>query len=251
MKALITGLNGTVAPALAQHLSAGGHSIIPWDRSAVAIDNPDAISNFIRQTRPGWFFHIATGSPTWAELAARVCAEEGIKFLFSSSVSVFSASQSGPFTVDIPPEPGDDYGRYKLECEQRVRAAHPGALVARLGWQIGTAPGGNQMVDFLDRAFRERGCIEASIYWYPACSFLPDTARSLAELMQTYPPGLYHLDGNPGLNFHEIATNLNRLQNDRWIVNPSTAPVLNNRMVDPRVQVSPITRRFQSDTPTS
>lgn len=250
MKALITGLNGTVAPALAQHLSNGGHSIIPWDRSVIAIDNPDAIRNFIREIKPDWFFHLATGSPYWAEWIARACAEQGIKFLFTSSVSVFSASQRGPFPVDISPKPDDDYGRYKLECEQRVQAANAGALIARLGWQIGAVPGGNHMVDFLERTFKTEGRIQASINWYPACSFLPDTARSLTQLMQGYPAGLYHLDGNPGLNFHEIVTNLNQLRNGHWIVTPGDTPVLNNQMVDPRVQVSPITSRFQSETHT-
>lgn len=247
MKAIITGLNGTVAPVLAQHLSDSGHLIIPWDRSVVAIDNPDAIRNFISETKPDWFFHLATGSPSWAELVARACAEQGIKFLFTSSVSVFSTSQRGPFPVNVSPEPGDDYGRYKLECERRVQSANPDALVARLGWQIGTAPGGNHMVDFLERTFKTEGRIEASIHWYQACSFLPDTAQSLAQLMQAYPAGLYHLDGNPGLNFHEIVTNLNRLRNGHWVVSPVDTPILNNRMVDSRIQVIPITRRFQSE----
>lgn len=142
MRALLTGMNGTVAPALAQHLSNHGHLIIRWDRSRVPIDNPDGIRAFIREARPDWFFHVATGSPGWAEWVARACAEQGVKFLFISSVSVFSPAQGGPLTVHIPPEPADDYGRYKYACEQRVRHANPDALIVRLGWQIGTTPGG-------------------------------------------------------------------------------------------------------------
>ncbi len=244
MKALVTGMNGTVAPALAHSLSQARHVVIPWDRAVVPIDNPQAIRDFIRGEQPDWFFHVATGSAQWAEWVAQVCAEQGIKFLFTSSVSVFSGSQRGPFTVDHRPEPDDDYGRYKLECEQRVRAAHPEAGVARLGWQIGTAPGGNQMVDYLDRTFSAQGRIDASLHWHPACSFLSDTADSLTHIMHTLSAGLYHVDGNPGHNFYEIVVGLNRLQGERWMVHPSATPVQNNLMVDPRVPVSPITRRF-------
>lgn len=185
------------------------------------------------------------GSPAWAELVAHICAEQEIKFLFTSSVSVFSASQCGPFTVDILPEPNDDYGRYKLECEQRVQAVCPRALVVRLGWQIGAAPGGNQMVDYLDRTFRTHRKIDASIHWYQACSFLSDTAQSLTHIMQGLPSGLYHLDANPGLNFYEIALGLNRIQGKPWIVNPSATPIQNNRLIDQRVQVSSISETLQ------
>ncbi len=146
--------------------------------------------------------------------------------------------------MNVLPEPDDDYGRYKLACEQRVQAAHPEALIVRLGWQIGEVPGANHMVDYLDRMFRAQGHIEASVHWYPACSFLADTAPSLIRTMQTCPPGIYHLDGNPGLNFYDIAVGLNHLQGGRWVVNPSERPIQNNQMVDPRVQVSPITRRL-------
>jgi dTDP-4-dehydrorhamnose reductase len=183
INALVTGLKGTVAPVFAKHLAMAGHVITPWDRAVVPVDDFPAIREFIHRTSPDWFFHFATGSPAWAEMVAQVCAEEGVKFLFSSSVSVFSNSQYGPFTVDMPPAATDEYGRYKIECERLVRNANPDAIVARLGWQIGTTSGSNNMVDFLDRTVRTQGYVEASRAWYPACSFLKDTAESMMQLM--------------------------------------------------------------------
>ena len=248
MKALITGMNGTVAPALAQALAKADYSVVPWDRSAHPIDHPEAVRFFIRSEKPDLFCHAAMGAPEWAEGAARTCAEDRIPFLYISSVSVYAASQSGPFTIRDVPRPDDDYGRYKLDCERRVQAAHPAAHVVRIGWQIGAAPGGNQMVDFLDRAHRERGQIDASTRWFPGCSFLPDTAESLAQISKL-PPGLYHLDGNPGLDFFEIATGLNRLLGNPWKVEPVAGLVQNHRMLDPRVPVASIARRFPALPP--
>lgn len=243
MKALVTGMNGTVAPALAKALAKVGHSIVPWDRSRHPVDHPDAVRFFIECERPDIFCHLAMGSPDWTEWAARTCAQLHIPFLFTSSVSVYAAAQIGPFTIHDRPAPDDDYGRYKLECERRVQDAHPDAHVVRIGWQIGTAPGGNQMVDYLDRTNRERGQIDASTRWSPGCSFLPDTADGLLNILNL-PPGLYHLDGNPGLNFYEIATGLNELLGQPWQVVPVSGLVQNHRMLDPRVPVAPITRRF-------
>lgn len=244
MKALVTGMNGTVAPALAQALAAAGYAIAPWNRALHPVDNPEAVRFFIECEKPDLFCHAAMGSPEWAGWAAQTCAEFRIPLLYISSVSVYSASQSGPFTPQDLPAPDDDYGRYKLACERRIQAAHPGAHLVRIGWQIGSAPGGNQMVDFLARTNRERGQIDASTRWFPGCSFLPDTAASLVHILLTLPPGLYHLDGNPGLNFFEIATSLNRLLGQPWKVLPVEGLVQNHRMLDPRVPVAPLSRRF-------
>lgn len=244
MKAIITGLNGTVAPALAANLTAAGYTIIPWDRAVVPMDDPAAGRAFLQREAPDCFFHLATGSPDWAELAARLCAGQGVDFLFTSSVSVFAAAQRGPFTIEDEPQPDDDYGRYKLECERRVRATNPAAQIVRLGWQIGLAPGGNQMVDYLDRAFRAEGELKASRHWYPACSFLADTADSLRRMRETMPPGLYHLDGNPGLNFYEIVEGLNRLLGEPWRVAPAVEPRQNNRLLDSQATVASIAERL-------
>lgn len=248
MKVLVTGMNGTVAPALAQALAKVGHSVVPWDRSLHPVDHPDAVRFFIECERPDLFCHLAMGSPDWAEWAARACADLRIPFLYVSSVSVYAAAQTGPFAVQDMPVPDDDYGRYKLECERRVQAVHPGAHVVRIGWQIGTAPGGNQMVEFLARAFREHGRIAASTRWFPGCSFLPDTAEALVRVL-ALPPGLYHLDGNPGLNFHEIAVGLNELLGHPWPVVPVDGLVQNHRLLDPRVPVAPIPRRLPAPAP--
>ena len=65
---------------------------------------------------------------------AQACAANQIKFLFTSSVSVFSTQQHGPFAPDVQPAATNDYGAYKRECEQRVRRVNAQAIIARLAW---------------------------------------------------------------------------------------------------------------------
>ena len=245
MKALITGMNGTVAPVLAKALVGGGYSVSTWDRTQLPIDDRVQIEIFLDATQPDCFLHLATGPAGWAEQVAHLCAERNIKFLFTSTVSVYSSKQQGPFSVDIAPIPDDDYGKYKLECEQRILSKNPNALIVRLGWQIGTSISGNHMVAQLEQANQSAGFIEASTAWYPACSFLEDTAAGIKTIVETQPTGLYHLGGNPGLTYFEIVTRLNRVLQRQWEVRPTASFVYNNRLIDPRIAVQSIAERLK------
>jgi dTDP-4-dehydrorhamnose reductase len=236
-KVLLTGMNGTVAPVLAEELRRRGDEVVAWDRGVVSPDDRGAVERFIREVKPSALIHCAMGSPQWAEDMASVCAEEGSKFLHVSSASVYGTHQQGPFTVDDTPEPSDDYGRYKLECEHRVCAANTDAHVIRIGWQIALRPGGNNMVEHLIRRQAEHGHIKASTEWFPACSFLDDTARSLVDVIGL-PPGLYLLDGNPGRSFRDIAAALNAALGSKWDVRSTQEFRWNNRMIDSGARIN-------------
>ena len=243
MRALVTGMNGTVAPALARRLRADGVEVVAWDRAAVSPDDPAAVSAFVARTAPDRILHVATGPADWAEALAREAAAVGAAFLFTSTVSVYGAAQRGPFAPGAAPAPDDDYGRYKLDAERRVVAAHPDAIVARLAWQIGDAPGSNTLTDFLHRVSL-RGPVEASTRWTPALAWLDDTADAVAALMAGAAPGTYHLDGNSGLSFYDVACRLREAVGAGWEVVPTLDPERDNRMTDPRIVVRPITDRL-------
>ena len=157
---------------------------------------------------------------------------------------MFDNRNPGPYAPDRRPDAQDDYGRYKAECERKILAANPDAFIARLGWQIGTGFTGNHLGAFLERVAREQGRIEASTRWFPACSFLEDTARALLQILWELPAGLYQVDGNPGLDFHAIASGLSRLHGNRWLVVPAAGLVQNHRMLDARVATGSIVARL-------
>jgi len=241
MRILLTGMNGTVAPVVAERLRASGHETIAWDRSRVSPDDRDASRRFVEDVAPDWLVHAAMGAPTWAETLATASAGCGGRFLYISSASVFSASTVAPIRPDAVPDATDDYGRYKAECERLVLAANPAALVARIGWQIGRSPGKNTMSTYFADASARDGVVRASTRWFPACSFLADTADAFADLMDRRVGGIFHVDGNPGLSIFEIATRLNALQSSPWTVVATDDFVFDNRMADDRVAVAPIT----------
>jgi len=245
-KVLLTGTNGTVAPVLAVELRGRGSEVVAWDRSAVPPDDREAVARFIREIKPSALLHCAMGSPQWAEDMARICAEEGSKFLYVSSASVYGTQQQGPFTIEDKPEPCDDYGSYKLECEHRVRAANEKAIVVRIGWQIALRRGGNNMVEHLAQKQAEHGHITASTEWFPACSFLDDTARALSGALETSPSGLYLLDGNPSWNFWQISVALSRAKGEGWEIRPTSDFRWNNRLIDNRLNPVLISEKLVS-----
>lgn len=243
-RVLITGMNGTVAPALADELRARGSEVMAWDRSAASPDDDQAVERHVRGSAPMALVHCGMGDPHWAEHLAACCGWMGVRFLYTSSASVFGPHQTGPLDVEAMPQPRDDYGRYKLECERRVLAANPRAQVVRLGWQIALRPGGNQMVEHFMRRQRDHGHVEASSGWFPACSFLDDTARALADLLETPSCGIHHLDGNPGWDMHRLVRALNRALGGVWDVRPTEDLRLNNLMRDDRLPSTSIEARL-------
>lgn len=244
MKAVITGMSGTVAPALSNYLVSKNAVVVRWDRNIIPPENQKACFDFLAGVQPDYLFHCASGSPAWAELISRLCHRLGIKVIYTSSVSIYSGSQRGPFTIHDRPSPDDNYGVYKLECEQRMLSFNPDAVVARLGWQIGTEPGKNHMVNHLDSVFGNEGKITASTRWMQACSFLEDTASCLADTLTSKPGGIYHVDSNDGLNFFQIVTGLRIILGRDWVIEEGDFPDLNNLMPDDRIAIKKLSARL-------
>ena len=215
---LVTGLNGTLAPHLAAAARAAGIDVVAWDRSRLDPEDPASLAQL--DAGIDGIAHLAMGSAAWAARLAAWAAERGLPYLFTSTVMVFDHAPDGPHGVADARTARDDYGRYKIECEDAVRAASAGAGIVRIGWQIDAVrPGNNNMLKTLDEWQRERGVIGASRLWRPACSFMDDTAAALLALLREGFVGTTHLDSNaePGWSFDAIVRGLQqRYERDEW-----------------------------------
>ena len=85
------------------------------------------------------------------EKLARLCAGRGIPFVFTSTDLVFDGKRP-PYSEDAPTTPLSEYGRQKVEAEQRTLASCPKALICRLPLLIGRsgAPAGNFSIHILE-----------------------------------------------------------------------------------------------------
>ncbi|MGC3997064.1 MAG: sugar nucleotide-binding protein [Anaeromyxobacter sp.] len=255
MKALITGASGTVGTALRTHLEALGHDVVGWDRAHIPIDQYAVMEAYVRGVAPDVVFHLAIASrPTgrtgegwlvnhdWPSELAWICRQTGARLVFTSSVMVFTDAARGPFTPEAVPDAREGYGFEKLQAEARVRSQDPQARVVRLGWQIGEVPGSNTMADFAARQAAQ-GVIRASTRWLPACSFLQDTAAALVRAAEL-PPGLYLADANRRWSFFQILTALRDRLGANWRLEPSEDFVYDQRMIDPRLPLTPLEERL-------
>lgn len=197
---LLTGMNGTLAPHVATALRATGNEVIAWDRDSASPDDPDAVRDFLERSACTGILHLAMGSERWAADLAAFCADRDLPFVFTSTAMVFDHEPDGPHHESDLRSAKDDYGRYKIRCEDTVLAANPSAIVARIGYQIDPVRAlGNNMIAHLD-AQAASGGIRASRCWIPACSFMPDTAQALSWLLHHATDdgiaGVHHLDAN-------------------------------------------------------
>lgn len=235
MRAIITGSHGAVAPFFIQECEKRGIEVIIFDRTKVDILDYNQVFSFIEQTKPDLFFHIATGPLKWISNIVSCCAQLNIKMIYISTVSIFREDGTGPYTLDSVPDAVDGYGVYKLQGE-KICKEYGNRLTARLGWQIGEEEGTNNMMDFLIKQHRERGFIGASSIWYPSCSFLPDTAKTVVDLA-IHEKGLFQINANDKYNFYEIVNGLNKKYHMNWDVRKEDSFGRDDRMIDERVSI--------------
>ncbi|TAG80512.1 MAG: NAD-dependent epimerase/dehydratase family protein [Burkholderiales bacterium] len=256
MRILITGLNGTLAPHLASLARARSHEVVGWDRDAVSPDDASAGDAFLRNTQPDAIAHLGFGSEDWSARLATWAAANDRSFVFTSTAMVFDHMPDGPHHVNDERTAKDDYGRYKIRCEDAIRAANPRACIARIGWQIdiddeGKARG-NNMLAALDQQQASDGRIRASTAWRPACSFMGDTALALLQLIEQRSEGVVHLDSNAdsALNFYGLVTSLKvRFARASWIIEPHAEYVHDQRLIaaeSSAVRIAPLSARLGS-----
>jgi len=253
---LITGARGTVGVALCEASRARGAMAIGWDRNRAKPGDEWAAKAYVEGIAPSAIFHLAMPSipsgmenegwivnEKWTADIAVAAAERAIPFVYVSTVMVYTNQAVGPFTPDVPPDETEGYGGGKRRGELAALGANPEARIARLGWQIGSSRGGNNMIEFLEKQQEERGEITASTKWLPGTSFVDDTANGLLAI-SSMAPGVYHIGSNTRWNFFEIASALNVIHGNRWNVRATEDFVYDQRLLDDRVPMARLEDRI-------
>lgn len=243
MKAIITGLNGTLAPYIYDCFAQYGYEIIPWNRNLISIDDPIAVDAFIKEHAPDLFLHVATGPSSWIEHILKSLAPLKIPFVFTSTESVYDLEQVGPFTVEDLPRARSDYGKYKIACENIINRDYSDhSYIIRLGWQIATHTHKNNMLAYL--VTEEH--ISASSKWILSTSFMPDTAEAIYRIVSHHKPDIYHVDGNTeSWSFYRLVTELKEAFKLSITYEESTEFPRNNRLLDERVTIKSIQDHIQ------
>ena len=247
MKWMITGLGGTLAPVLAREAASLGVEVIGWKRDEVPPEDIAASQAWLQAVRPDAIAHLGMGGPEWAGRLAAYAARHDLPFVFTSTAMVFHHVPDGPHAPQDARTAQDGYGQYKIACEDAVRSAHGGATIARIGWQIDPTQPGNNMLMALDQWQASQGHVGASRRWKPACSFMADTAQSLAGLLRRPVAGIVHLDSNAdeGHSFLEIVLALRAsFGRAHWLVQPQVDYVHDQRVLGGEARLAALSRRL-------
>ncbi|GAB4553257.1 MAG: hypothetical protein Tsb0013_15690 [Phycisphaerales bacterium] len=247
---LVTGASGWVGRALTDHLSAAGAQAVAWDRAAYPPTDRDAIDACLADHAPDVVYHLAMCSePTgtadnehdlvnrdWPHRLARWCALHDARLVYTSSVMVYTDDLPGPYTPDTEPDNDEGYGLLKRQIEHVVRDGAPShAVVCRLGWQLADEPTGNNMLRHLTDQHNEKGRIDASSKWLPACSHVAETARALYAAGTLADPGTYLVSTNTRRPFTDIVRAISDERGLNWTVNVDDSYAHDQRMLDDRL----------------
>lgn len=156
-KVLIVGAGGQ----LGQELQRTAPADVQWvavTRAELNVADTQAVDAVFESQQPDWVINAAAytavdkaeseleaavlGNVEGPRVLARACAQYQARLIHVSTDFVFDGKSSTPYTADSPTGPLGVYGKTKLDGEEAVRDALPGALILRTGW-VYSAFGGN------------------------------------------------------------------------------------------------------------
>jgi dTDP-4-dehydrorhamnose reductase len=228
-KIWITGAGGLLGAEVARRFQSGDrYEVIAADRAALDITDPRAVDDRLRSFRPDIVINCAAFTAVdlcesaekaalgvngdGAGFVAAGAAAVGARLIHISTDYVFEGDAASPYAVDHPPgrpERLSAYGRSKLLGEQRVAAAHPGALIVRTAWLYGAA--GPCFPKTILAAARQRQELK-----------VVDLADGLFRLAATDLTGICHVTNAGSCTWYEFAREILRVAGLATPVHPVT-----------------------------
>jgi dTDP-4-dehydrorhamnose reductase len=128
------------------------------------------------------------------EAVAQECARLDAGMVYFGTDYVFGEN-GGPYGEKSPTAPLGIYGQSKLDGEQRVQAALPGALIVRTNVVFGPEPQGKNFVYQLIRALKAGKAMPLPMDQLSSPTYNRDLARASVELVEALEPGIWNVAG--------------------------------------------------------
>jgi dTDP-4-dehydrorhamnose reductase len=136
-----------------------------------------------------------------AHTVALAAHRAGARLIHLSTDLVFDGEQGAPYSEDDEPRPVMEYGQQKLEAEQLVRRAHPGALVVRTSLLVGPPDGAQEALARRDDVTFYDDEIRSPLR-------VADLAAALLELAALDVDAILHVAGPEAIARDELARRL-------------------------------------------
>ena len=135
---------------------------------------------------------------------ASVAAEAGASFVHISTDAVFDGSGTDFYTETDETAPKSVYGMTKVQGEQLVFQANPGALVLRVnlfGWSRSQKSG---ILEFFMNAFTHQAPITGFRDYVVSSLYVGDLAEAMMELLERGSSGLFHTVSSTPLSKYDF-----------------------------------------------
>jgi dTDP-4-dehydrorhamnose reductase len=136
------------------------------------------------------------------DLAAQAFAENA-RFLFISTDAVFDGER-GEYSEDDPVSPISEYGRGKVEAEQRVLEANPDAVVARVNFYGWSPTKVRSLAEFfyhrLSAGSQVGGFTDVTV----STTYVGHLVSALRELAESDARGIFHVTASEGTSKFEF-----------------------------------------------
>jgi dTDP-4-dehydrorhamnose reductase len=220
MRVLITGAAGMLGLDVRRAAEDAGHEAVSLTRAQLDISDRAAVADAVQSAGPDAVINCAAwtnvdGAESEPQQAAVVngagaghvavaAAAAGAWVIHVSTDYVFSGEKAGPYVESDSVDPVSAYGRSKLEGEQAVAAAAPGAhTIVRTAWLFGA--GGKCFPKTILRAASQRPELAVVADQIGCPTFTGHLAEALVALAAQRTPGVLHAAGGGACSWHEFA----------------------------------------------
>jgi dTDP-4-dehydrorhamnose reductase len=207
MKILITGANGMVARATADHCCSVGDDVVALTRGDLNIANLPRVEAHLGEIRPDAVINCAAytdvdgaeteqqasydANATGVENLALVCKKLDSVFVTISTDYVFDGQKSDFYTQRDTPNPSGVYAKTKYYGEILARNHYARSIIVRSGWIYGD--GGTNFLSVMHKLLAEGKSIKAISDSYGTPTYAGDLARRLRELAELDMPCIFHV----------------------------------------------------------
>ncbi len=216
MKILITGANGMVARAAAEHCQQIGDDVVALTRQQLDIADRGVVFACFESHRPDAVLNCAAftdvdGAESRPDAArganvdgvrnlAEASKQTDVRFVTISTDYVFDGVKTGFYDETDAANPRGVYAETKHEGELAAAKANVDSIIVRSGWIYGH--GGTNFLSVMHRLLAEGKRIKAISDAYGTPTFANDLARRLRELAEQRESGLFHVtNSGPGTSY--------------------------------------------------
>lgn len=238
----IVGATGQIGSQLCR--TAGHRRVIPLSHQELAIEDHDAVRQWVLQNRPDAVVNTAAfhrvdeceGDPMRAfavnavavRQLALACRDAGAILVHISTDYVFGgdATRITPYREDDAPAPVNTYGVSKLAGELMVRAYLPRHFIVRTAAVYGRAtarPGHESFVERMLRLANEGRTIRVVNDQVTGPTYAADLASAIWRVLDTGLFGTYHITNSGQCTWYRFARRIFELAGVSADLHPTTA----------------------------